>query len=298
MSATVSETAVLNRGGDLLSTRRMLSGGKPGEASAGDRHSTSAHFAQPGSIQAALEHAHSLGLQQVVSIGEARLFDALQSAGDRAPQMLPIVPNIQGFMREAVEHGIVGAGVQRVRRMGLAPLMGLGVRGVARLPRLAKRDFPTLLLCFIELELADFRSFDPPTVFLQAQVTDLALAMENPRILAAFVDAVRRLSGGAPGFMTHNLGTLAEKCDRWGIPLGAAITPWEESGAGMRPDRVTCEKALAATGAALWADRSGHVEEPGEAERKYLKRTGAAGILRDDDAVLGLAHAEPVAMAG
>ncbi len=293
MSAMERRTRVTNGGGDLLSTRRMLSGGKPGEASAGDRHSTSAHFSRPGSIEAALEHARDQGINQVVSIGEARLFRALQSAGGRAPRILPIVPNIQGFMREAVEHGIVGAGIQRVRRMGLTPLMGLGIRGVTRLPRLAQRDFSTLLLCFIELELADFRSFDPPTIFLQAQVTDLALAMNNPRILAAFVDAVRRLSGGAPGFMTHNLGTLAEKCDEWGLPLGAAITPWEESGAGMRPDRAVCEKALELTGAALWADRSGHVEEPGEAERKYIKRTGAAGILRDDNAALGLESAQP-----
>lgn len=285
-------------GGDLLSTRRMLSGGKPGEARAGARHSTSAHFARPAMMQAALEHARAEGMDQVVSIGEARLFEALQAAGNRAPQILPIVPNIQGFMREAVEHGIVGAGIQRVRRMGLAPLMGLGVRGVTRLPRLAQRDFPTMLLCFIELELADFRSFDPPAIFLQAQVTDLALAMDNPRILAAFVDAVRRLSGGAPGFMTHNFGRLAEKCAIWGLPLGAAISPWEETGAGMRPDRTMCEKALEETGAALWGDRSGHVEAPGEAERKYLRRTGASGFLRDDNAALGLDEAErlPVAV--
>jgi nucleoside-diphosphate-sugar epimerase len=105
-----------------------------------------------------------------------------------------------------------------------------------------------MLLCFIELELADFRAYDPAGVFLQAQVTDLALAMDNPRILAAFVDAVRRLSGGAPGFMTHNFGTLAAKCGEWGIPLGAAIAPWGESGAGMRPDNDGCEKATRGLG--------------------------------------------------
>lgn len=292
-----SPTQSLSIGGDLLSTRRILSGGKPGEAPPGARHSTSAYFERPGTLQAALEHARAQGLDQVVSIGDSRLFDALNAAGGRAPQVLPIVPNIQGFMREAVEHGIVGAGIRRVRRMGLAPLMGLGFRGAGRLPRLAQRDFPTMLLCFIELELADFRAFDPPAIFLQAQVTDLALAMDNPRILAAFVDAVRRLSGGAPGFMTHNFGRLAEKCAVWGLPLGAAISPWEESGAGMRPDRLACEKALEETGAALWADRAGHVREPGEAERKYLRRTGATGFLRDDDTALGLGEAEPLPVA-
>jgi hypothetical protein len=285
-------------GGDLLGTRRMLSGGKPGEAGVGARHSTTAHFQSPGAIQAALEHARSTGIEQVLSIGDARLFTALGVAGQRAPRILPIVPNIQGFMREAVEHGIVGAGLQRVRRMGLAPLMGLGFRGVARLPRLAQRDFPTMLLCFIELELADFRAYDPPGVFLQAQVTDLALAMDNPRILAAFVDAVRRLSGGAPGFMTHNFGTLAAKCAEWGIPLGAAITPWGESGAGMRPDKDGCEKAIEASGAAVWADRAGRTQAPGEAELKYLRRTGVMGCLRDDDAVLGLGESRRLRMAG
>jgi hypothetical protein len=285
-------------GGDLLGTRRMLSGGKPGEAAVGARHATTAHFQSPGAVQAALEHARSSGIDQVVSIGDPRLFAALAAARDRAPRVLPIVPNIQGFMREAVEHGIVGAGLQRVRRMGIAPLMGLGLRGVARLPRLAARDFPTMLLCFIELELADFRAYDPPAVFLQAQVTDLALAMDNPRILAAFVDAVRRLSGGAPGFMTCNFGTLAAKCTQWGIPLGAAITPWSESGAGMRPGRAACEQALELSGAAVWADRGGRTQAPGEAELKYLRRTGVMGCLRDDDAVLGLGDHRRLRMTG
>lgn len=276
--------------GDLLSTRRMLSGGRPGEAAAAARHSVTAHFERPDAIRSALEHARAAGLTHVVSIGDARLFGALREAGSSGPRILPIVPNIQGFMREAVEHGIVGAGFQRVRRMGLGPLMGLGLRGAARLPKLAARDFPTMLLCFIELELADFRPYDPPTVFLQAQVTDLALAMDNPRILEAYVDAVRRLSSGTPGFMTQNFGRLAERCARWGIPLGAAIAPWEESGAGMRPTRLDCEKALDRAECALWADRSGRTRDAGEAERKYLRRSGVAGCLRDDDALLGLAE--------
>lgn len=276
----------------------MLSGGKPGEAAAGARHSVTARFAKPGAIQASLERAKASGLDHVVSIGDARLFEAMKGCGRNAPQILPIVPNIQGFMREAVEHGIVGAGIQRVRRMGLAPLMGLGMRGVGRLPKLAQRDFPTMLLCFIELELADFRAFDPPAVFLQAQVTDLALAMNNPRILSAFADAVRRLSGGSPGYMTHNFGTLAAKTTAWGLPLGAAISPWEEGGGGMRPDRSSCEAALEASGAALWAERSGHVLAPGEADRRYLRRTGATGFLRDDDEALGLATTGRVVRAG
>lgn len=283
--------------GDLLSTRRMLSGGKPGEADAGARHSVSAWFQRPGAIRETLEHARAEGLEQLVSIGDPQLFRALDESGSSAPQILPIVPNIQGFMREAVEHGIVGAGIQRVRRMGLGPLMGLGMRGVTRLPRLAQRDFPTLLLCFIELELADFRAFDPSTVFLQAQVTDLALAMDNARILEAYVDAVRRLSGGSPGFMTHNFGLLAPKCRAWGIPLAAAITPWEETGGGMRPDRSVCETELEATSAMLWGDRSGISQVPGDAQRKYLRRTGAAGFLRDDDEALCLTSARGSVMA-
>lgn len=275
---------------DMLSTRRLLGGGGQ-EIRAQHRSGTAATFTTPAAVRERLEFAFHDGLHSMVSVGDARLFAAVgPKPAASLPQILPIVPNIQGFMREAVEHGIIGAGFNRVRRMGFASLMGLGLRGVTRGPSLLKRDFPTMLLCFIELELADFKRFDPPRVFLQAQITDLALAMNNPRILEVFVSAVKRLTHAEPGFMTVNFGMLAAKCKEWGLPLTGVVAPWEASGAGMRPSRALCETALKESGCELWADRSGRISSPSATEHAYLDSCGVKGSLRDDDALLGGPH--------
>lgn len=295
--------ALAVRPGDWLSTRRMLGGGVPGMDSPARRRSLAARFASPASLRETLEAARARGFERMATIGDRRLFEATgrRFAGG-VPRPVPIVPNIQGFMREAVEHGLAGAGLARLRRVGPLPLAGLALRGVGRVPALAARDFPTMLLCFIELELADFRAADPSHVLLQAQMTDLALAMDNPRILLAFAGAIRRRTGARPGFMTRNFAALADALGRWGIEAGAIVAPWAADGFQMRPDAATCEAALerararsrAATGAGallLVGDRSGFPDAPSEEDRRAADRAGAVGHLRDDDEALGLAGA-------
>ena len=269
----------------------MLTGGAPGEGSAAIRHSTAARFQSPKSIRVALEHANSAGIHACVTIGDQRIFSAIGKKIDSSiPSIYPIVPNIQGFMREAVEHGMIGAGWQRVRRMGLPSLLGLGFRGASRAIPILHRDFPTLLLCFIELELADFRRYDPQYVFLQPQMTDLALAMNNPRILESFLRAAQNLTSARAGFMTQNFTSLIERCRAWGIEPAAIIAPWKSTGASMRPTQTTCEQTATQTNSQVWSDRAGWVESPSPLDREYFNRTKVAGALRDDDVALGLTN--------
>lgn len=274
---------------DLLSLRRILGCGAPGEEPDARRHSLSARFEKIEAVRSVLESVSSHGIKSLVSVGERKLFNAIGSRpNSRFPSVIPIVPNIQGFMREAVEHGMIGAGWVRLRRAGLASLMGLGLRGMGRASALVRRDFPSMLLCFIELEMADFRAHDPRMVFLQTQITDLALAMDNPRILEVFLRAVRSRTSAQPGFMTHNFGHLAERCSKWGLELTAAIAPWESSGAEMRPSKESCEAALKNRSLSIWSDRSGRPNAPSSSEDNYLRGFGIRGALRDDDRLLGL----------
>lgn len=278
---------------DIFSTRRILSGGAPGEGPVHQRHSLEARYQDVGQVREALERAKAEGMSAMVSIGDRRLFNAMgPRQSDAIPSIWPVVPNIQGFMREAVEHGIIGAGMVRVKRVGIPALMGLGFRSAFRAPKVLKRDFPTLLLSFVELELGDFRKYNPERVFLQPQMTDLALAMNNPRILEGYADAVKRLTGAQPAYMTQNFGVLAEKLNEWGIDSGGAIAPWSSRGGGMRPDAARCESALKTSGMTVWADRSGKLEAPDDSETDYLKNCGVQGSLRDDETIMSHATKE------
>jgi hypothetical protein len=222
----------------------------------------------------------------MTAMGDAVLFDALGRKGaGSVPQVLPIVPNLQGFMREAVEHGMLGAGLRRAWRVGPLALTGLGLRGLTRLPLLARRDFAAMLRSFIELELADFTRYHPPLVFLQAQLTDLALAMRNPGVLAAFAEAVRNRTGGRPALCTQNFGALTGALKSWGLEIDAILTPWNAEGEGMRPTPDACHHAARALDCPVWADHTGRLTPPTADDRAALQRGGIVGVARDDAAL-------------
>jgi len=268
--------------GDLLGLSRLLSGALAedrGEA----RRKLIARFQNPGLLRESLCRLRALGYRAVVTLGEVRLFEALgrHPAAD-LPVPLPIVPNLQGFMREAVEFGMVGAGLRRAWRVGALALAGIGLRGLGRLPALARREFPAMVRSFIELELADFTRYDPPVVFLQAQMTDLALAFNNPRILEAFFTAARARTGGAAGLLTANFGALGAALKSWGLEAEAVIAPFNAAGEQMRPDREQCLHAAKASEFPIWADRLGWPDPPGAADRAVMEQGGLAGAVRED----------------
>ena len=268
--------------GDLLGLYRLMNGGLANDCGAA-RRDLLMKLQSPEYLRRHLEKLHGTGYRGVAVVGEPRLYEALGRHGSaQLPAPLPIVPNMQGFMREAVEHGMVGAGLRRAWRVGPLALMGLGLRRIADVPALARREFPAMLQVFIELELADFTRYDPPVVFLQAQMTDLALAMRNPHILEAFFKAARGRTGAAPGLVTYNFGALVAALKSWGMEAEAVITPWNAVGSQMHPDPAACAQAAKSCNFPIWAERLGRPDAPVEEERAAWRKAALAGAVRDD----------------
>lgn len=269
--------------GDLLGLHRLLGAGNLGPDRGEARRTLLLRYQSPDAIRESLERLHANGFLGVVVMGEGRLFDAMGRHSSRGlPALLPIVPNLQGFMRDAVEYGMLGAGLRRAWRVGPLALAGLGIRGVSRVPALARREFPAMLRSFIELELADFARYNPPVVFLQAQMTDLALALHNPRILEAYFKAVHDRTGALAGLATQNFGALGSAMKSWGMEPAAVMAPWNPSGANMRPNVESCVHAAKASGWPIWADRMGRTDPPTPEDRTVIKKAGLAGAVRDD----------------
>ncbi|HOE97410.1 MAG TPA: hypothetical protein PK847_12585 [Candidatus Sumerlaeota bacterium] len=275
--------------GDLLGLYRVLGAGGDGPANDPLRRELALRLADPKTLHRCLARRFEQGFRAVVVWSDKVLFEALGRRHEPdLPRVIPIVPNLQGFMREAVEYGMVGAGLRRAWRVGALSMAGMGLRGIGRLGEIKRRDFPTLLGSFIELELADFRRYQPPLVLLQPQMTDLALAMHNPRILEAFARTVAERTGAAPGYITCNFATLMASFKAWGIEPAAIVAPWHPAGYGMRPDVSACEQAARACPAPIWAERRGALDAPLPAERSHLQKIGLVGVVREDPAVWSL----------
>jgi hypothetical protein len=155
-----------------------------------------------------------------------------------------LVPHVAGYIREATDYGMLGAGWRRLRRMSPLSWLRLGIVGVGRFRGVLRKDFPTLLVLLLELEMANFRRVRPPVMFLHPQITDLLVAMDHGLALETAVRRIRRGFGAEPGLATYNAGTLLPRLEQWGVEVPYLLTALHPRGHGMRPSRDDCEQAL------------------------------------------------------
>lgn len=273
--------------GDLLGTWRITTGGLPGHSFSEERIQLRGRYHDPKTIRAGLERAKAEGYRAVLSFNHPRLLKAFGSKPDDAlPAVVPILPNLQDFMRDAVEQGMRGAGMNRLMRLNLTQMPGLVLHSLPNAGKLLQRDFCSFLQGFVELELATFKRYKPPLVFLHPRTTDLALAMKNPAMLEMFAKLVRNRTGAAVGFATQNLSALFKLTSSAGIEYDAILAPWSTDDSQMRPNAETCHQTMKKIGEiAVWADRLGMAQPPSEALREDLNVHGLSGFARDDVAV-------------
>jgi hypothetical protein len=185
---------------------------------------------------------------------------------------------VAGYVREATDYGMFGAGWRRLRRMNLLSLARMCTLGLRKVGGLMRRDFPTLLTMLLEMEMASFRRAGPPVVFLHPQITDLLLAMDHGRALEQAVERIRRGFGAEPGLATSNLGTLLPRLRTWGLEVPYLLTPLHPRGYGMRPSKQSCERGLSAFKGRVVAAPEGDFNA---SVAEYCQVQGVASVLYD-----------------
>jgi hypothetical protein len=237
---------------------------------------------QPQEWATFIAEATRNGVGAVAPVNDAAIVRALQLAHATSPlEVYPVIPNVLGYVRDAADHGLVGAGIKHARNVRIADLLGIGVRGLARIRGVLARDFTAVLPLLIEVEMAAFRAFRPPLVFLHSQVTDLALAFGNREVLRIFADVVRRRFDAVPGVSTNNYALLVQRAAEWELPLPVVAAPFNPQGFLMKPTRPACEALVARAEHQLIADRIALDPASLAASFAYLHSLGIPSALVD-----------------
>lgn len=213
-----------------------------------------------------LEGARAKGAGALATLADERVLGPLRDMGNDGLPVIPIIPNVSGLVREATEYGMMGAGFRLVRRLGLVNMVRIGFRSLPKAPGVLKRDFGALMAVLYDVEMGTFRRFKPQSVLLHPQICDLALAVGNRGFFEAYASTMRRRYGVEPGVSTNNFGVLAEKFIDWGIDIRLVLTPVNETGWHMRPDREACLAHLARDRFDVIAERPGLLPPPTRTE--------------------------------
>ena len=260
----------------FLSTRAML----------GVNHSSGTapvgRLSDAAQIERVFARAAEYGIPAILTIGEASLMRPMKATHRRhRTQICPILPNMSSYVREASNYGLVGAGIRRLRRLGVPNLVRLGCHNFTKVAKVLQRDFNTMMSILFDVEMAEFRQMSPPVVFLDGQITDLCLAFGNNELLVRFAETIRGRYNAQPGLATHNLGALIPKLQHWNIPIQLVMAPFNRQGFAMKPDRSTCESLLRDKKFIFIADRISVGAKPCADTYYYLREHAICSAVLD-----------------
>jgi hypothetical protein len=244
---------------------------------------------EQGGILDMLRAAQTEGCGGVCGVGDDGLAKAIATlrAENLKPselpfQMLPMIPNVLGYVREATEYGLAGAGMRRVLRTGLGGVIRAGLTGMRNAPSVLRKQFPAALEILYDLEMGEMNRLKPPVVFLHHTITDMAVAFGHRKILDNFVRAMRDRYHTEPGFATSNFVELAGRLKAWDIPASWILAPLNQPGYLMPGGLEAYRNILQEGGLRLIADKvSPESPTPGAAIEWALSQPAVAAVMVD-----------------
>lgn len=205
-----------------------------------------ARFARAEDVAQALREASRRGYGGLMTLGDERVAAALEMLrrADEAPAVLPVIPNVPGYVREATEHGMAGAGLRRLARVGPLGFVRVGLTGAFQAHRVLRKDFTTLMSILYALEMGEFGRFAPPAVVLHHQMCDLALAFGKAEFFHAYARRMRAKFRSEPALATSNLPLLAARLAEWRVDIRLLVAPLNRHGFLMAGGLPAYRRAL------------------------------------------------------
>lgn len=237
-------------------------------------------FRDDNRVKIFLSQLHGLGLESIACSYNTRLIKVLKSMkGTKNFQTYPVVLNPAGISRHIQDYGIVGFAKKRLSSAGIPNLVSLALASLKHLPGVLKMDYGLLSILLAELELLEFRKFNPKVVFLHPSMSDMALANRNEGFFRLFTTFFYGKHGVKPGIMSNNIGFLLEKLDEWDINVEYVAGPINRRGYHMKPDQQKCEELIKKTDRVIIATEVSSVTPPAVEDIKYLKKLKVSSFI-------------------
>src|SRR5206468_4315525 len=142
-----------------------------------ERLRTVARLSRPDAVHALCEQAHDVGARAIMAVVDPTIREAVAAFQSwRDVPVWAVVPNMQAFIRDVTDLGMVGAARARFMRLGPGAMMRTGLGAVRRVRGVLKKDFATGMMLVAEMELAGLRGLRVTRLFLHPQATEVALA--------------------------------------------------------------------------------------------------------------------------
>jgi hypothetical protein len=212
-----------------------------------------ARYSQPEEIHVACERARAMGVTAVLAVLDPRTEKALREFQIwRDMAVWAVVPNMNAFIRDLTDRGMVGAALARFLRLRPGAMVETGINALRDLGPLARADFSAGALWLAQMELAAAKGLNVRRVFLHPQLTEIALA---GRVRGLFIEFARRMRslGMEAGLITHNPVVAAEVLGESIDQFAAIVAPCNPKGYKMVPSRATCERLFRSDPARFWA---------------------------------------------
>jgi hypothetical protein len=164
-----------------------------------------------------------------------------------------LVPDMEAWVRDASDRGMVGAAMARARSAGLRGLVRAARVGLPLARRILAGDPAAAIPVLLELELSQLGGLRPDRLVLAAGITDLAVGTGDASMIASYARYARRRVKAEAWVETRNLGHLLRMLRRRGLEIDGVVTALNPKGLGMKPDLASCLDELGRTTVRIWA---------------------------------------------
>ena len=151
-----------------------------------------------------------------------------------------IVPDVTQYVRNLTKYGPVGMGLRKLLSLRFNVLK-LILPGIKNIRKILQQDFKKVIPLLVLADYYEVSKLKPKAIFLHAQITDLALANNNPELIKSFLKIKVKCD---LGLMTNHLTLLHERLKDWGLECQAILSPFNDNGFGMRKSKADCEELV------------------------------------------------------
>ena len=151
------------------------------------------------------------------------------------------VPYAVGYVKKMNEKGVMGLVSDLVSQTGVSGASGMAIKGVSNL---FKRDYMSLAMSVLKLEVSPFTDVNIKALLLHNVVTDLLSSLGMSEAFLSYEKYVKDELGIDPALATLNFPLLKRNMEKWDIKPSFVMTPVNSQGYDMNPSRENVEKHI------------------------------------------------------